>query len=1759
MAAVFAAIGLGLLYWFVTFVESDERTPRQPFRETHSEEALVLPTNRYDAQVEAILAAGTRPDERGCGRYTGSPGFYRTEDLILRTFREAGLEVQTQEFEVTVPVTEYCEILDETGSPLEGVRLYPFMPAGLQPTALPPEGIKADLVFAESVDVKYLSGHAPSNTIVLTYLDSAADWVSLAGIGVRAVIVREDELATRLRDSPDKPGLWKDLAINREIEFPRFVVRGPLEQWAGKAITVRCKVTWQARKVRNILGRLRGADSAREALVLSAYYDSCSLVPELAPGAEQSLSLAALLEYARALSAYRGQLKRDVVFAATAAHSQAMAGASRLLEALETYSTKQPDYKTLEKRRLEQEKLLAYTRRALDVVAELARATELPSEQRSAAFTRIRWLKEEAGFRRWFEQNFTVVSGEIDLDNQERALTAKLDHQRAGSPVYREGFDAFLPGEEGEKARKDEANTHPLMAVYLAAQKRVNRSANLMSMPLWKIADYPEFTEWDCAGKAAVRFKELGAYHEQNLKQIDDLIAARRLFEAYEHTLTIHLEFSSGGEKKLKEMAALVGISALGEVVEPQSYEIAKAITEKIPLTDGKPAWKAVSWGKLDAEGGGRLEPAVSKDNPELESEVWHCAGRQAFTVVNREFFPPKVATPEDTLDGLTLDVLHAHVPAVGRALLAIAFGRVPFKTIEASSDRVCAIRGTVYTSAGSASLVPTHPVTVRTFVYPYREGMRDTLPLGTRGIVLEPVVAANPYGAYERGMVLGFQRYTVFNVNAARFDKDGRIAFFKDGSDASQNIYRNENLSGAAVIAGGSRPPKSANVVVFRCAPVALYDRGNPRTLKSFQDATYLARMGLSAPLRSYRTQYTDFLPVDLRFYVGYMDGSLGNKAISEYRAFMLNVDPNATTNAAEESELFGRGYLANTTPNLTFPHIDAAASMLRTGDKRLALQQRYGMADEQMIAFHERGKEWLADARAQLDAKEPAKAMVSAGTSLAYAINNHPVIRNRISQAVVGILWYLALLVPFVFFAEKLIFGFADIRRQLLASGIIFLLIFLLLRAFHPAFQMVRSSLVILLGFIIFLLTLMVTMMVGGKFKQNIKDLRSKEGRVEGADVNRAGVVGTAFMLGLNNMRRRKVRTGLTCVTLILITFVMICFTSVSTDLKNVEYPTGRAEWNGIMLRNPNFAALDPTEVSNLQRIYGSRYPVTVWSWLVTKINVHTVGSAIANPEFQIDREFKVGEITSAKRVVLNGCVAMEWNEPLFSGIDRCLTTTNGWFPAPPRTRAERLEAVAKGQKEKNYIMLPDAAAAELGLSPADVAGGTNRPIVIIRGAEFEVLGILDTEKMGRILGLDGRSILPYDLNSVQSMGTKGDDPNKREMVIPEDAARLSPQQVMIVNRMPPAWNEQEKKMACLILFPKTPYRLDATSTEQPPVDYKEQRRTVLEYLERIGEPGFYAIDGISYYGSRQRSKSFAGLLELLVPILIAALTVFNTMRGSVYERKDEIYVYNAVGVAPNHVFFIFMAEACVYAVVGALMGYIMSQGTGRLLTALDMTGGLNMDYSSIETIYASLAIMVATLLSTILPARDAARMASPADTVHWTLPVAQGDEMKFNLPFTFTAHDRIAVVSYFHQWLDANGAGSSGSFYCSAPEAGLRAEASGPSGSETVPTLTTTVWLKPYDLGVSQRLEISLPTDPETGEYIARITITRLSGHVVTWERRVKPFLGTLRKQFLNWRVTTEADRMTLFAEAKRLLLAAGEADAHNAQQRPGTERR
>ena len=265
----------------------------------------------------------------------------------------------------------------------------------------------------------------------------------------------------------------------------------------------------------------------------------------------------------------------------------------------------------------------------------------------------------------------------------------------------------------------------------------------------------------------------------------------------------------------------------------------------------------------------------------------------------------------------------------------------------------------------------------------------------------------------------------------------------------------------------------------------------------------------------------------------------------------------------AEDAREIYGDGYPADTTKLVTNIELDAALSMAQTNARRVAQQERHGLADDLLLLYNERAIA-LATESQQLAAEgRTVAARRKAWQSLAYSSHVHPVTRKNIRDAIVGIIFYLFLTIPFAFFMEKLLVGSNDIRAQIAWQLIIFLIVFGFLRFLHPAYELVRSSYVILLGFLSMALSLMVGVFVTMKFARNVADAyRKSQNRVEAVDVSRMGAAATAFALGLNNLRKRPMRTGLTASTLILITFVMICFTSVRSDVVDVEFPVGEAE---------------------------------------------------------------------------------------------------------------------------------------------------------------------------------------------------------------------------------------------------------------------------------------------------------------------------------------------------------------------------------------------------------------------------------------------------------------------------------------------------------------------------------------------------------------------------------------------------------------------
>jgi hypothetical protein len=67
----------------------------------------------------------------------------------------------------------------------------------------------------------------------------------------------------------------------------------------------------------------------------------------------------------------------------------------------------------------------------------------------------------------------------------------------------------------------------------------------------------------------------------------------------------------------------------------------------------------------------------------------------------------------------------------------------------------------------------------------------------------------------------------------------------------------------------------------------------------------------------------------------------------------------------------------------------------------------------------------------------------------------------------------------------------------------------------------------------------------------------------------------------------------------------------------------------------------------------------------------------------------------------------------------------------------------------------------------------------------------------------------------------------------------------------------------------------------------------------------------------------------------------------------------------------------------------------------------------------------------------------------------------------------------------------------------------------------TLLATIWLTPFDLGIRQRLTLTIDQGDFPEIWEVRVVLDRLSGDDASWHRMNRPFLTALRREFLQWR--------------------------------------
>ena len=296
---------------------------------------------------------------------------------------------------------------------------------------------------------------------------------------------------------------------------------------------------------------------------------------------------------------------------------------------------------------------------------------------------------------------------------------------------------------------------------------------------------------------------------------------------------------------------------------------------------------------------------------------------------------------------------------------------------------------------------------------------------------------------------------------------------------------------------------------------------------------------------------------------------------------------------------------------------------------------------------------------------------------------------------------------------------------------------------------------------------------------------------------------------------------------------------------------------------------------------------------------------------------------------------------------------------------TRFSRLSECVVGHwfsGRTDEIILPTAAAAALGVTEADVVGtNETRQVCIDYGeARLRVVGILDTARANRVRDCSSAPLAPVDFYA-SGLTTSTTDTDLRNAAGSEVGVRfMSFDQVVLL-----------------------PYQLamdlggDIYSIAGRLAGTSGGRAALENLMSRIEVNLYASIDGHSYLVKTARSQSVQGAWKLLMPILLVILIMVNVMYGTVDERSDEIMMLGAVGLAPRHVSILFLAEACVYGVLGVVFGVLLGLGVGWMSRGTAST--LDVNYASVSTMVMGMMVMGVVVLATWIPATRRGQVAA------------------------------------------------------------------------------------------------------------------------------------------------------------------------------------
>jgi hypothetical protein len=933
------------------------------------------------------------------------------------------------------------------------------------------------------------------------------------------------------------------------------------------------------------------------------------------------------------------------------------------------------------------------------------------------------------------------------------------------------------------------------------------------------------------------------------------------------------------------------------------------------------------------------------------------------------------------------------------------------------------------------------------------------------------------------RGMADRKHVYDKVILEGYRFDpKTGKVVWAIDKPQTGKDAYRVKM----------QRRSMETDLIIFGARQMTVFNLLEPRSFRYMTKINLLDARLEAEPLRYWysridtRSSIIDsiYLEPGTRMKMTLSDSVLNKKLI------LLNADKENPT---------GTGYMVDEWPAIYNTSLRVASDMWSLLGPRVSNLEKHGIYNEKIRNLQNQGLASLDRARAALKNLKYDRMREESARSWALATRVYNHVEETQRDVLFGVLFYIALFVPFAFCMERLLFSFTDIHKRIVAFLVILLALIAIIYRVHPAFQLAYSPTVVILAFFIMGLSLIVTLIIFFRFEEEMVLLQKRASHMAQSEISRWQAFVASFLLGVSNLKRRRIRTILTCATLVILTFTIMSFTSVKSLRHHARVMfKDTTPYSGFMMKKPNWFSVPSEALGALINTFEEKGVVAPRVWYDSGDFFRAARVPISRGDKMFDAEGLIGlsssetEVTGFQDVLISG----RWFEP----------------------------------DERRAVLIPLRMAEHLGVDPRDPKG-----TVELWGMEFEVIGVFSGQKMDERVDLDGEPITPvvfpgesalfYTETELEAMQS-GEDIvafQSRYQHVPGDLTVIIPYQTLL------PLGGQLKGIAVRAL----------PGQSIPEIANDLVDRFMLTIF--AGEP-----DGTFMYHASD-TLSYSGVPNILVPILISIFIVLNTMIGSVYERKREIGIYTSVGLAPSHVSFLFIAEAMAFAVLSVVLGYILAQGTASVFGKTALWSGITVNYSSLAGVAAMVLIFLVVLVSVIYPSRVASQIAIPDVSRSWTLPKAEGARLTVVLPVLMKYGELKGVGGYIYRYFQghqdvSHGMFSTGDFRviyeCPTYEYGGEAKEfcrDCDCIKDRCLQLRSTVWLAPFDFGIMQSVDIVFcPSEDDPNFVEIRMDLVREAGEANAWHRVNKAFVNQFRKQLLMWRsLTKEAHEH--FAEA------------------------